>query len=512
MMTEAALPTISRTEEPCLKFTRFGVALHFVAHRGPDQPQPVPRSRIEFASFEEDLFSYSYVTGRRQSTPFASEIVRGNAPEIVSLSWPTRISYESEGRVIDLHVERSRGPREASARLEDHEDRRHDLAVKASRTDFRDGVSVFHLVFNAGPSATHLDEYDLVTLSKLWQIGEDGEHGKTADIITFGWSGNGGGKSVMDLALTVFGEPASRFEATGARRYVRCGTIQLITGTPARALEWNAIWSSILALRGERQPRLWLNVLTRARQGKRLRQMQGLGGILQGLLDFRHVDMEELKDVFAQVEIDDSSLLGIHKGTLLCIAESDRVYSKVESTIGVSPYLLLPQAVLLHNEAVLDEAEGLQLAEKQGQPGKFDDRLSKMRTALAEYLPNVFHYRLERQLFRQGETSRGLSERRTQLMEKTSKFQTDWEQEDATRRSMADDIRNVLLFWLGCLGTYSFVTGTRHRLEIAAVFLFLAALMLVYSRWTSIGRRLKDTAAEHMHEEDSRTADRDVMP
>src|SRR6266550_2646879 len=84
--------------EPMLTFDEFGVALHFVARTGTKPPTTLSPA---FASFEEDLFSYSYVAGRRAegSTPFASALVTTqSAPTTVSLTLPEMIVYTSEGR------------------------------------------------------------------------------------------------------------------------------------------------------------------------------------------------------------------------------------------------------------------------------------------------------------------------------------------------------------------------------------------------------------------------------
>jgi ribosomal protein S18 acetylase RimI-like enzyme len=457
-----------RTESPVLEFPRFGVALHFVI----GNQKPPARSTIEFASFQQDLLSYSYGERHAGSPPFVSSVI-GVKPQAqrIELELPSDVRYESEGEQISLRIassgETPGGPRVRS------------LRVLASRTDFASGVAVCHLVLVPTDDAARsaLSEYDLVLLSKLWQGGEGFD---AARELRARWADRT--TPVAELAAEVFDHPKL------ASAPVRVGTIQLVTDKRTRdGTAWSTVFAPIRSACSDEPPE---DEQDDSNLGERIEQpdVKGLGGIVQGLIDFNAISSEELIDVFSPLELDDSGLVGIHKGTLLSIAESDRVYEQA-APIGISPYLLLPQAVLLHNEEQLDRAErAFQRFRTRGDIKKSlvrrlrrgnDDAGSvrqEMHQTLAYYLPNVFQYDAERRLLETGTASRGLIERRGQLNDRLAEVSADWEARVARRRGLADDIRNGLLLLLTGIGLHSLVP-LRYVMPVFAVaaVLYLAA-------------------------------------
>jgi len=144
-----------------------------------------------------------------------------------------------------------------------------------------------------------------------------------------------------------------------------------------------------------------------------------------------------LSDVFADTELEDESLLAFHKGTLLWLSiegssqEEDRE-AELAHPIGMSPYLVIPHAVLLHNEQRLKSAliRANELLTGQERGGRLIElggrrlsiggaRISIEETeagirdvseALAQRLPNIFHYQGERSLYELGTRSRGFDD------------------------------------------------------------------------------------------------------
>jgi hypothetical protein len=472
-----------RTKSPVLEFPRFGVALHFVV----EVQTPPAGSTIEFASFQQDLLSYSYGDRHASSPPFVSSVI-GVKPQAqrIELELPSDVRYESEGEQISLRI--------ASGTDKAGEPRVRSLQVLASRTDFASRVAVCHLVLvpTEDASQSALTEYDLVLLSKLWQGGEVFD---AARELRTRWADRT--TSIAELAAEVFDHPEL------AAAPVRLGTIQLVTDKLTRdGTPWSTIFTPIRSAcsdePAEEEP-----------EGSGLSarlvepDVMGLGGIVQGLIDFSEISSEELIDVFSPLELDDSGLVGIHKGTLLSIAETDRVY-KAAAPIGISPYLLLPQAVLLHNEEQLDSAERsferfraardidvpLLRRLRSGNDDAGTVR-QEMHQTLAYYLPNVFQYAAERQLLDTGTASRGLIERRGQLNDRLAEVSADWEAHVARRRERADDVRNGLLLLITGIGLHDFVPllyGIPTFAAAAALYL-IARLRADASRRRSSSRR-----------------------
>jgi GNAT superfamily N-acetyltransferase len=477
---------------PSLEFERFSVVLHFVGRVAEADPAKTarrwwrwPRKAAEneekdapntpdeppenpFASFEEDLLSYRYLSRRRRTAPpeCESNVVEFEGDHgqkvAVALSMPVPIPYHSEGLKSELHF-----PPPYS-----HDRRRRTLTVRASRTYFpKSRYSVFHLALV--PSGCVLDEYDLVALSKLWQSGEVWE---AAEEICLD------GTTVGGFALEVFkGYP----ELKDPDARVRAGTIQLITDDAPRGVTWTTIWDSVKALVADEDgnnEKISEEIAQATAVGK---QVKALGGIVQGILDFQAIDATELADVFGALEIDATSLMGIHKGTLLCVMESDRSYDTAAQRIGASPYLLLPQAVLLHNEALLDQvASHAESVEETKDRVELAECFKKMRNMLACYVPNVFHYPQERRLFEDGEKTRGLSERRTELVDKAEEIETRWKVAVEDRRSSAETLRNVLLALIG-LSTFPYVHGVGLFVGLFGLAVALVILSLHSNpRWS----------------------------
>ena len=467
---------------PSLEFKRFSVVLHFVGGVAEENPTKTSQWRKApmkeeqetagatdeppenpFESFEEDLLSYRYLpqgtSAETRDLPFESHIV-GDHPGTVEWSVPLPIAYHSEGKERRFYLP----PLDS--------DGARKLAVKASRTDFKSGYSVFHLALV--PSHGALDEYDLVALSKLWQTGEAWA---AAEEICLD------GAPVEAVVREVF---ENDNELTPVS-LVRGGTIQLITDDPPRGVTWATIWDAVNVLRGEDgdKERVAEEIATATPVGK---QVKALGGIVQGILDFQAVDATELSDVFAALEMQGGGLLGIHKGTLLCVMESDRSYDAAAEEIGVSPYVLLPQAVLLHNEVLLDRVAGLaKNVENKKDRGDLAECFKAMRRLLGYYVPNVFHYPQERRLFERGENARGLSERRMELLEQADEIERRWKVAVEKRRSSADTIRNVLLALIG-LSTFPYVHGVGVAVGLFGLILSLVILSLHSNpqwSWTS---------------------------
>jgi hypothetical protein len=162
----------------------------------------------------------------------------------------------------------------------------------------------------------------------------------------------------------------------------------------------------------------------------RWRRVVALAGLIQGLLDFAEIGPAELSDVFAEADLDDESLLAFHKGTLLSLSikesdEEEQREAELARPIGMSPYLVIPHVVLLHNEqrlkwALIQVNELLARQKPRGRPmptggwrisiDQTEAGVREISDALAQRLPNIFHYRAEQALYDGGSTSRGFDD------------------------------------------------------------------------------------------------------
>jgi hypothetical protein len=461
---------------PSLKFGRFGIVLHFIL-RAPETVTELPPADSArpnpFASFEEDLLSYHYQPGRGHTgeadVRFFNRLVREDEELVVEYSAPDALQYQSEGEIKALDLP----PPDVG------DERRRRFRIHASRTLFPvSRYVVCHLALSPEPDAV-VDEYDVVILSKLWQGGEAWD---AMEAIRFDLGDDLRNVNVRALAKHVFSAQEGAESAPDTAWYPRAGTVQLITDDPAPGVDWPSIWRSVLVLIDDKENEEEL--VERIDRGDPLgRQLRALGGIVQGILDFKAIDAWELEDVFKGPDVDPTHLTGIHKGTLVCVMESDRSYEACANRIGVSPYLLFPQTALLHNEAVLDGVEEVADEVEQTAEGKRDsipklsDCLKRMRKQLEWYLPDVFHYPSERDLFETGEKTRGLAERREALAARADEIDARWKLAVEKRRSLSETVRNVLLAALSIVTTVHYVQGTFYRVLAIGAY---AVLMLLY--------------------------------
>lgn len=427
---------------------QYGVAIHLVLE--PEEPRTSRLSRLwgrvagtsaptgaerpdeadPLRSFEEDILAYADpYRASTVSAPFTTST--HEVPEewaLVSVAFPEEVTFRSEGRLVPLICE---GLDDDPGGTEERQRTRRFL-LRASKTTFRrGGLSVLHLVLGpdpGDPAASMLNEYDLIKLMKLWQPGEglsrngidatpgSGEHrfvrflaGRGEDSI----DALNARDALAKLAEKVFGLDGSRrVDLDGPR----AGTVQVLHGCceveggdggPNICGEIDRV----LELEGaaELSPRL-----------------VALGGLVCGLLDFGEIDGDELADVFREVTHDDQLVRSFHKGTLLVACPSDRAFEAegIRVSVGLSPYLLIPHAVLLHNEWWLAKAVR-QLDDTVRGPGRARrlGKLEQIRADVAQTLsqflvPNVFNYRDERSLYETGLRARGLHKRERAVRER----------------------------------------------------------------------------------------------
>jgi hypothetical protein len=225
-----------------------------------------------------------------------------------------------------------------------------------------------------------------------------------------------------------------------------------------------------------------------------------VGGILQGLLDFREIKEEELADVFAEADIDadEPSLRAVHKGTLFSLVGESESDDERPPPAGVDPYLVVPNAVLLHNEERLKSARvhDHELSDAQRERllqrrwpfktagitfktagmsiNETENELGEMSRHLSHHLPNVFHYTSERELFERGTKSRGLDDLETLLRRRMDEH-TILLQERIRRRDL----------WVAALGIIIAVGATAQAFivqnalqEVPVLIVAVGALVL----------------------------------
>jgi hypothetical protein len=400
-------------ESPALAFRRYAVAFHLAAEwRGDDDPRLRGENVWERAleSYEDDMLLYAH----RDDPPFRTRIVRA-ANEAVTVRFPPMIAFETEGR--RKHV-RCFGATE--------DGRFRTFSLRLGQTWFeRSRLAVLTLILTPDVDS-ELNEYDVIKLVKLWEGGEAVVDEPSINEGSDVWFANDGldHATLEDLAAQHFSgwkpmryEQHEQSELVAAPASYRVGTLALelsADDVPATVFE------DLAALKSNRQA---------PADGARRARAVAVAGILQGLLDFRAIDDDELADVLADADVDadGEELRAFHKGTLLSLSAEVEDNDERPSPVGIDPYLAIPNVVLLHNEQRLKAARLREhkLSRRQRGPfrewrgrapiGDTENGLGEMAGLLAQHLPNVFHYAGERHLQEYGHHSRGLDDLETYM-------------------------------------------------------------------------------------------------
>lgn len=413
-------------EKPFLKMRHIAVSLHFLSSETGEESAFT--SCQDFRSFEMDILSHIY----QSSPPLASRRLK---PMSVEIHFPESIIYETEGEKIISAC----GQRE----------RKKKAMAYPSQTCFKDGIRIDHLTLIPAPSS-YFTEYDLIKLVKLYGGSEE----KLADA-----NGNldervrldahirfavGLGDRTLDPDLD---RPAENIQilrrclfaggASTAEARVAAGTIEICASdrifhrtvsasSPGRRkMDFMTHIYDIVELIPQNKAEAIENIKKALRDKVQKELFSAFFSVIQGILNKR-ADPSEIADVFEPTVNQVQGLLRIHKATLFHLLKEDQVLDTVREAIGINPYLIIPHAVLLHNEFLLTRSEAIiGAAEKEKKTKIIAKSINKVSKSLqAQFLPNVFHYRTEKEIFSKGIDSRGISSKYEHCLKRLEALKT----------------------------------------------------------------------------------------
>lgn len=179
-------------------------------------------------------------------------------------------------------------------------------------------------------------------------------------------------------------------------------------------------------------------------------------GLILGIFDFMRMNSAEISDTIKPIAVRRDSFIVLCRGHLMKV-KFDESTEDQTANILVSPYLLIPSAVLSINELVLDRNE-----EIVGRPisdrayyrrsmllsGRIREVMSSLNT---EYLQDIFHYSSEQEIMVEGTQQRGLGRRYEQLEHRLDKERMLLEEYKTKDQLGADYFTNAMLAILALL-------------------------------------------------------------
>lgn len=341
---------------------QIAVALHFVdiaAH-------PIAPQGKVFRSFESDLLAYQFQVDPPVRS-FTHKAMR------LQVSFAQSYVYHSEDAAF-----------KANRRAEPIA-----IDVKLCCSEFRaSGLRVWHVVIvPANENGAYFDEYDILALIHLYDgRSEDTHFRETLRFVSHDDTGEkrfGAGELLRSLkgrAAQLRGDAALRDSDLPDREAHQflAGTIQmnlpdgddLLLDLLAKAYDARKSKGDGPAGKGrplgalETMHKKWKdsrngNGESRHGDGEPWQKLLAFAGIVVGIFDFEEVDVEELVESISPSFSDGRIFIQINRCTLLAVTQADRVMGAdpIKRDVGISPYLLLPHAVVLHNETLVRIAD-----------------------------------------------------------------------------------------------------------------------------------------------------------
>jgi len=444
------------------KAPEIAIALHFVELDVKDDKSSTKDTDVNvFTSLEMDLLAYQFQIGEKPAlwSTVTSKRAHGN-PERkdfinLHIEFPETYSYHTEGTT---YWRKGKSKIKAELRL--------------SHTDFQSGVRVWHCVISPAMDES-FSEFEIIKLIHLYDGRSEStklsslekpESNETDQRIKFNLPDlNKECVGARDLlsALGVLQETESnqnnrsRSGAQMRGKFI-AGTIQLNPDAEHRPYyKW---FREVPKARSDKDSEAKLAQLkeTLGKSDDESRTILALAGIVTGIFDFENVRTEELLDTLEPTYSDGEIFLRINRCTLIGYIPDDRVMKteKVHKQIGISPYLLLPHAAIIHNEALVCRGEKTlddlkneifsfwrapSLFRRSRALSTIEVFLESASAYLSEWqLQNVFNYVTERTLFEKGMKARGVVDKREAIIarlkdakeqvESIWKFRAEWGQ------------------------------------------------------------------------------------
>ena len=408
----------SFAEEPQFQISRFSLVYHFrLDGKAPRNADEDPL----FNSYECDLMNYSLQAPEHR--PVRTRHVR--LYRRLTLRMPRFYKYTSEGQDF-YRVSRHRGL---------------PVTVSVNCSDNLTGnISLAHLVITPDPdSATVFNELDCIRL--ITAFGSIQEKFQVPDRSELAVEDQESGRRWNTIEEFV----SSNFDGR-ACRVLRNGITELDIAGVLKP-DGTRLFSSFEQFR-----RSALN----DKEPDESPWNMAFCGLILGIFDFMRMNSAEISDTIKPIVVRRDSFIVLCRGHLMKV-KFDESTEDQTANILVSPYLLIPSAVLSINELVLDRNE-----EIVGRPisdrtyyrrsmllsGRIREVMSSLNT---EYLQDIFHYRSEQEIMVEGTQQRGLGRRYEQLEHRLDKERMLLEEYKTKDQLGADYFTNAMLAILALL-------------------------------------------------------------
>jgi hypothetical protein len=177
-------------------------------------------------------------------------------------------------------------------------------------------------------------------------------------------------------------------------------------------------------------------------------------GFALGIFDYNRMGFDEVVDTLQLLKGDNSYLLFINRGIMLNLCHEDEMFESVREHIGISPYLLIPNAALNNNtfylESTLKKLSDLEFSE-QSTHVLLEVRKQAEHALLKGVVNNIFHYKTEKNLFEFCSIERNHALIAKAIQGNLEELQQVVDERKTKREDQSDLFTTLLLTVLSCL-------------------------------------------------------------
>lgn len=514
------LKELPKIEEPKLFFGRASVCFHILVDESNNKPQHLKESNHKsyctvFHSFETDLFSYRF---QNETPPYFTKSFDSLQTESLIIRFPQLTQYTTEGRQETLYVLE----KESDETTEDSlaRGREVEVGVFLNFSYFPESeIRIWHLVFtslspqkqaaSAAVIKGFLTEYDIIRLMKFFSGAQERQADDKEDQLKKIHFLLDNQSLTLDALLPKLSgvvyekeNPTLKSIISGVVQvdtdfgwFVQNGKLQSLKISETNQSEISGNVKEIFRYlkSAHNEEIISENELEDFYKTNPNAEyiFESFCGITLGIFDFTRMGYEEVIDTLIPRSATKSSFLSVNRGVLSSFGRNDELMATTWNTIGMSPYLIIPSAVLAHNNHIVSTAENtlsrtLRKYEIKGTEDKLTaylgrkskgmksirleiSELEKTRKEIEElintdYLPNVFQYPTEQDLYEYGLKHRGITDKINTVRAKLGQL-----------HSMIEDRKNSLndiyQFWV------QFLLGVVSLFQIESVFQSIAELM-----------------------------------
>lgn len=440
-------------EAPRYHFKRASICLQYTSELHPMDNQAFCPN---FHSFETDLLSYHF----QRERPLSSQLVQGIKSHDISIHFPESYAFHSEGRSQEFFSTRTIVP----------------CKISISKTCFFDSKKVVWSIVLTNQDENFFTEYELIKLLNF--VGSRQERTTLRDEIRFSLQHEA--PNTLETLLThLLDEPDLTFNlGSGILQF----DTSLIEFTEvSNHVDWETFYPLLCDSLGSESDPSKLNRLY-DEQTNYQNILNLLCGFSLGIFDFNRMGFDEVLDTLPLQKGDNNYLLFINRGIMLNLCHEDEMFSSVLHTIGMSPYLLIPNAVINCNTFLLEQSYH-QLIGQNMEDTSTNDLLELRKTV--EYtvnqgvVSNVFHYATEKNLFDfcTKERNHPLVHEKTQTL--LMILQKTLDERKALREDRSDLFMTLLLTVLSCFQFQGiFQSMTDNNLLMSWIYTLTFALTI----------------------------------